>query len=126
MMDGTLPEEADEAMGAAGATPTNKISVLDDDASIRDSAKTLLRSAGYQVATFAAAESFLKSAELVETECLILDIRMPAMVGPELQKRVSSPHPQTPIIFPGARRFERSPFGDRRRRRGFSRQAVQG
>src|SRR5215467_2406905 len=40
VMNGKLPEEADEAMGSGGATTSNKISVVDDDESIRDSVKT--------------------------------------------------------------------------------------
>jgi len=99
VMDGKLPEEADEAMGSAGGPPASRISVVDDDESIRDSVKALLRSANYQVATFASAESFLKSPELAETECLILDIRMPGIDGLELQKRVNCTHPSIPIIF---------------------------
>jgi CheY-like chemotaxis protein len=99
VMDGKLPDEPDEAIGGAGAMPANRISVVDDDASTRDSLKTLLRSAGYQVVTFASAESFLKSAELRETECLILDMRMPGMAGLELQQRVNASHPNIPIIF---------------------------
>jgi CheY-like chemotaxis protein len=98
-VDSKLPEEADETISSFAATPVNRISVVDDDESTRDLLETLLRSAGYQVATFASAESFLKSAELLETECLILDIRMPGMDGLELQRRANSTHPDIPIIF---------------------------
>src|SRR5258708_37329874 len=64
------------------------ISIVDDDESIRDATRTLLRSVGYRVGTFASAEQFLDSGALTETECLILDVRMPGMSGLELQNRL--------------------------------------
>jgi FixJ family two-component response regulator len=75
------------------------ISVVDDDESIRDSTKALLRSAGYQVATYASAELFLDSDALAETECIILDVRMPGMDGLELQRRLNALETGIPIIF---------------------------
>jgi FixJ family two-component response regulator len=75
------------------------ISVVDDDPSIRDSTKTLLRSVGYPVTTFDSAESFLDSGALAETDCLILDIRMPGIDGLELQRRLNDIHSRVPIIF---------------------------
>ena len=75
------------------------ISVVDDDESIRDSTRTLLRSAGYEVATFESGELFLESHTLPETRCLILDIRMPGMSGLELQRRVNLSDSRVPIIF---------------------------
>jgi FixJ family two-component response regulator len=80
-------------------TPSALISVVDDDESVRDSAKTLLRSVGYQVAIFASGEQFLDSGMLSETECLILDIRMPGMSGLELQRRLNLSQSRVPIIF---------------------------
>jgi FixJ family two-component response regulator len=61
--------------------------------------KTLLRSAGYQVQTFASAESFLGAGSRDETECLILDVRMPGMDGFGLQGRLNAEHSEIPIIF---------------------------
>lgn len=78
------------------------ISVVDDDESVRDSTKVLLRSAGYRVATFESGELFLKSDTRSETECLILDLCMPGMDGLELQRRLSSDG-GVPIIFVTAR-----------------------
>ncbi len=75
------------------------ISVVDDDESIRDSTKTLLRSVGYRVATFESAELFLDSGAVEETECLILDVRMPGMDGLELQRRLKAADSGVPIIF---------------------------
>ena len=76
------------------------ISIVDDDESIRDATKALLRSMGYRrVGTFASAEQFLDSGALGETECLILDVRMPGMDGLELQRRLKASDCGVPIIF---------------------------
>lgn len=75
------------------------ISVVDDDESIRDSTRMLLRSAGYEVATFESGELFLKSDAVIFTGCLILDIRMPGMNGLELQRLLNLSDAGVPIIF---------------------------
>lgn len=75
------------------------VSVVDDDESVRDSTKTLLRSAGYKVATFESGELFLNSDTLSETECLVLDMRMPGMDGLEVQRRMTVSDAGVPIIF---------------------------
>jgi FixJ family two-component response regulator len=75
------------------------ISVIDDDESVRDSTQILLRSVGYKVATFESAELFLDANVLSETECLILDMRMPGIDGLELQRRLNSAEAGVPIIF---------------------------
>lgn len=75
------------------------ISIVDDDESIRASTKSLLRSVGYEVETFASADLFLESGALRETECLILDLRMPGMNGLELQSRLNAEDARVPIIF---------------------------
>ena len=75
------------------------IAVVDDDESIRDSLRTLLRSAGYRVMTFESAEIFLRSGAAPGTACLILDVRMPGIDGPELQDRLSRDHSRLPIVF---------------------------
>src|SRR5207244_8266449 len=75
------------------------ISIVDDDESIRAATKGLLRSVGYEVETFASADVFLESGALRETECLILDIRMPGMDGLELQRRLNVEECHVPVIF---------------------------
>ena len=80
-------------------TGTPLISVVDDDESVRDSTRTLLRSVGYKVATFESSELFLESSTLPDTECLILDVRMPGMNGLELQRRLNDSDSGVPIIF---------------------------
>lgn len=75
------------------------ISVVDDDESVRESLPDLLREFGYDVRAFASAEEFLNSGYMDETGCLILDIAMPGMTGPELQQELKSRGRKTPIIF---------------------------
>ena len=76
-----------------------RISVVDDDESVRDSTKALLRSAGYEVATFESAETFLNSGVLTDTACLLVDIGMPGMSGFDLQRVVKTSNSAVPIVF---------------------------
>jgi FixJ family two-component response regulator len=75
------------------------ISVVDDDESIRESLDSLLKSLGYETAVFSSAESFLSSGSLAQTDCLILDVRMPGMSGPELQRELINRNQKIPILF---------------------------
>ena len=75
------------------------ISVVDDDASVRESLQCLIRSFGFAVEAFASAEEFLNSDHLPNTRCMILDVRMPGMNGLELQRRVAASHHEVPVIF---------------------------
>lgn len=78
---------------------TGLISVVDDDESVRDSTRRLLRSVGYKVTTFESGELFLESGTLADTACLILDMRMSGMDGLELQRRLNLSKARVPIIF---------------------------
>jgi FixJ family two-component response regulator len=80
-------------------TDVSLISVVDDDESLRESLEGLLKSLGHGVAVFSSAESFLSSEVLAKTDCLILDVRMPGMSGPELQRALTSRREDIPIIF---------------------------
>jgi FixJ family two-component response regulator len=75
------------------------ISVVDDDESIRESLEGALKSLGHEVAVFSSAENFLSSEALAKTDCLILDVRMPGMSGPELQRELINRRQEIPIIF---------------------------
>jgi FixJ family two-component response regulator len=75
------------------------ISVVDDDDSVRESVRGLLRSARFGVEAFASAEEFLSSHSMGATDCLVLDVRMPGMSGLELQHRLMASHPAIPIVF---------------------------
>jgi FixJ family two-component response regulator len=78
---------------------SGKISIVDDDESIRKATRALLRSVGYQVETFASAELFLESEAPRETDCLVLDVRMPGIDGLELQRQLNAAQSHIPIIF---------------------------
>lgn len=75
------------------------IFVVDDDASMRKSLLWLLRSAGWHAEAFASAEEFLARPPFSGTGCLILDVRMPRMTGPELHKQLAADSGSLPIIF---------------------------
>jgi FixJ family two-component response regulator len=75
------------------------ISVVDDDDSVRESLQGLIRSVGFAVAVFASAEEFLSSDDLHNTDCLILDVRMPGMNGLDLQRQLRTTHHQIPVVF---------------------------
>jgi FixJ family two-component response regulator len=75
------------------------ITVVDDDASIRESMSSLLRSVGHAVNEFASAEELVASAALGKTDCLITDVRMPGMSGLELQRQLALSHPRLPVIL---------------------------
>ena len=75
------------------------ISVVDDDESVRESLSGLIRSVGFGAKVFASAEEFLTSNRLLDTDCLILDVRMPGMNGLELQRRLTASHMSIPVIF---------------------------
>src|SRR3954462_9417146 len=80
-------------------TDASLISVVDDDESLRESLEGLLKSLGHETAVFSSAESFLSSEALAKTRCLILDVRMPGMSGPELQRELISRGLDIPTIF---------------------------
>jgi FixJ family two-component response regulator len=92
---------------AAGKTSL-RISVVDDDASIREALMSLMRSARFDVEAFASAEEFLASERLSDTACLILDVSLPGMSGFELQNRLNNDRRGIPIIFITAQADEAS------------------
>ena len=75
------------------------VSVVDDDESVRESLPDLLREFGFAVQAFSSAEEFLASPFVGQTKCLILDIAMPGMSGPDLQQELASRRQGIPIIF---------------------------
>lgn len=78
---------------------TNLISVIDDDASVRKTTMRLIESFGFQAAGYESAELFLKSGQLHQTSCLIVDVRMPGMSGLQLQSHLAALGCKIPIIF---------------------------
>jgi FixJ family two-component response regulator len=75
------------------------VSVVDDDESVRESLPDLLRQFGYAAQAFASSEAFLASGAVSETSCLILDIAMPGMSGPDLQEELRRRRQEIPIVF---------------------------
>ena len=82
-----------------GMTPSSLVSVVDDDESVRESLPDLLREFGFDVQAFASAEEFLASDHVGQTRCLILDIGMPGMSGPDLQRELTLRGQVIPIVF---------------------------
>ncbi len=79
--------------------PRPLISVVDDDESVRESLPDLLREFGFEAQTFSSAEEFLASAIVAETNCLVLDVAMPGMTGPDLQRELKLRAQSIPIVF---------------------------
>jgi FixJ family two-component response regulator len=75
------------------------VSVVDDDESVRESLPDLLRELGFAALAFSSAEEFLGSESVGQTRCLILDIVMPGMSGPDLQRELTLRRQQIPIVF---------------------------
>jgi FixJ family two-component response regulator len=103
------------------------ISIIDDDPSVREATKCLVRSLGYNVQTFSSAEEYLESDRGRDSSCLITDLHMPGMSGTDLQDRLIEDGYRIPIIFitayfeeqvrdrvmdAGAFGFLRKPFDD--------------
>ena len=79
--------------------PRPLVAVVDDDESVRDSLPDLLRVLGYDAVAFDAADAFLASNALERADCLILDVAMPGMGGPELMRQPPVRARGVPVIF---------------------------
>lgn len=75
------------------------IFVVDDDRDVRTSLTRLFRSAGWQVEGFAGADEFLARLPVQEPGCVVLDVSMPGMHGPELHEQLQKRNCQLPVIF---------------------------
>jgi len=75
------------------------VSIVDDDESVRESLPDLVRQFGFVAQAFASAEAFLASELVDQTTCLILDIAMPGMSGPDLQRELANRRRKIPIVF---------------------------
>lgn len=75
------------------------VSIVDDDESVRESLPDLIREFGFSVRAFSSAEEFLASDSVGQTNCLILDIAMPGMSGPDLQHELKLRGQVIPIVF---------------------------
>jgi FixJ family two-component response regulator len=75
------------------------VSIVDDDESVRESLPDLVRQFGFAARAFPSAEAFLASEFVSQTSCLILDVAMPGMSGPDLQRELASRRQMIPIVF---------------------------
>jgi FixJ family two-component response regulator len=75
------------------------VAIVDDDASVRATTNSLVRSFGYVVDTFASAKQFLRSNRLDDFSCVIADVQMPGMSGVELQAHLLARGHHVPFIF---------------------------
>jgi CheY-like chemotaxis protein len=83
-----------------GSMPERRlVTIVDDDESVRESLPDLLRSFGFEVEAFSSAEAFLAADCLDRTDCLVLDVAMPGMSGPELQLELARRQIGIPIVF---------------------------
>jgi FixJ family two-component response regulator len=80
-------------------TVRSLVSVVDDSESVRESLPDLLQQYGFATQAFASAEAFLASECVGQTQCLILDIAMPRMTGPDLQRELARRRYHIPIVF---------------------------
>jgi FixJ family two-component response regulator len=78
---------------------TSLVAVVEDDRYLRESMRRLMRSLGYDVATFPSAADFVASPRLIETACLIADVHMPAMTGIELYRHLIEAGHAIPTIL---------------------------
>ncbi len=86
--------------------PQLQISVVDDDQSVRESLPELLKDLGFDARTFSSAREFLASDAPLHSNCLILDVAMPVMSGPELFRELRRRNLDIPVIFITARKDE--------------------
>src|ERR1700716_1121823 len=75
------------------------VAVIDDDQSVRESLPDLLRELGFDVQAFASPEEFLSSEFVDRVNCLLLDVAMPGMSGPDLQEALARERRVLPIVF---------------------------
>jgi CheY-like chemotaxis protein len=75
------------------------VAVVDDDISVRESLPELLQQVGFAVRAFASAEAFLTSDAADATSCLVLDVGLPGMTGPDLQRELGRRGERVPVVF---------------------------
>ena len=91
--------EESKAGAVTDESPPRHVSIVDDDASIREALKSLMRSVRFGVDAYGSAEEFLASERVNDTACLILDVYLPGMNGFELQRHLKTEGRDIPIIF---------------------------
>jgi FixJ family two-component response regulator len=108
-MDGPYRMPHPFAMESLGESRQDKrplLSLVDDDESVRESLPDMLKEFGFTARAFSSAQEFLSSGCIDETRCLILDIAMPGMSGPELHLELKRLGQEVPTIFITGQRDE--------------------
>ncbi|MGH8699514.1 MAG: response regulator, partial [Burkholderiales bacterium] len=96
---GALAAERATEASTRAASDAPAVCVVDDDATVRESLVRLLEAAGWNAASYASAGEFLERRSLADVACLLLDVQMPGMSGPELQQLLSTRGAAPPIVF---------------------------
>ena len=99
MGDGDTMGSRSPRQGKAPLSKLPLVAIIDDDASVRATTDSLVRSLGYIVNTFASAEELLRSNRLHDLSCVIADVQMPGMSGVELQAHLLAQGSHVPFIF---------------------------
>ena len=87
-------------MSSASKVAIPVVAIIDDDASVRAAVGSLVRSLGYAAQAYASAELFLLSGDLLQTDCIVTDVQMPAgMSGLDLQQRLVEAGIKVPTVF---------------------------
>ena len=89
----------DASLGTSTVAQRSLIAVIDDDESVREAVTGLLRSFGYHAVALERAEDFLNYRDLPKTACLIADVQMPGMTGPDLQLHLITSGKPIPTIL---------------------------
>jgi FixJ family two-component response regulator len=85
---------------------TSVVAVVDDDKSVRESLPDLLAALGYAARAFASPAAFLAAPDIAESDCLLVDVAMPGMSGPELKRELALRGIDIPTVFMTAHRDE--------------------
>ena len=75
------------------------VSIVDDDESVREALPHLIRQFGFAARAFPSAEAFLASGLVGQTSCVVLDVAMPGVSGPDLQSELARRRLELPIVF---------------------------
>lgn len=80
-------------------TPDPVVRIVDDDLEVRESLKLMLECEGYQVKAYESAQDFLRDLDSQTPGCILLDVRLPGLSGPELQAQLNRDNIEIPIVF---------------------------
>lgn len=89
----------DEIVPAVGEASEDTVYIVDDDTSVRDSLRELVRGMNLNCACYASAQEFLDERDRARSGCLVVDLRMPGMSGIELQRKLREADDDLPLIF---------------------------